>query len=542
MPALLEIDGLRVEFGHKPVVDDVSLRLEGGRTLALVGESGSGKSITALSAMRLLPFAARISQGAIRLDGNDLLKLPETAMQAMRGGRIGMIFQEPQSSLNPVMRIGDQIAETLRAHTGLGRDAVRDRVIELLEAVGISDAVRRYRDYPHQFSGGMKQRVMIAIAIAAEPDVLVADEPTTALDVTTQAQVLGLLRQLQRERGMSMLFITHDLAVAQKMADQVAVMRNGRVVEQGAAGSFFAAPGHEYSRSLFSALPTPEKRQRDGIDKVDSDAEMVLEVRDLKVHFPIRRGVFRKVVGQVRAVDGVSVAIRKGHTVAVVGESGSGKTTMGKGLLQLVTPTAGAVMHDDEDLASLSERELRARRSLLQIVFQDPFSSMNPRMMITDIIQEGMIAQGIGSSRIDREQRVDELLGQVGLLSAHKYRYPHEFSGGQRQRICIARALAVEPELIVCDEPTSALDVSVQAQILALLRELQVELGIAYLFITHNVAVVEYLAHEVIVMRDGRVVEQGSVDAVLRNPSEAYTRELLAAVPRLELPPGIASA
>ncbi|MEJ2761295.1 MAG: ABC transporter ATP-binding protein, partial [Gammaproteobacteria bacterium] len=477
MTALLELDRLQTSFGEGEqafrAVDGISFRLEHGRTLVLLGESGCGKSVTALSIMRLLPPAGRITGGRVLLRSENLFALPEYAMRTVRGGRIAMIFQEPQSSLNPVLSAGQQIGETLKQHKGLKGRARRDRTIELLDAVGIPEPERRIDEYPHQFSGGMKQRIMIAIALAAEPELLIADEPTTALDVTIQAQVLRLLRDLQQKTGMGILFITHDLGVAYEMGDEVAVMYRGQIVENRPRGPFFQKPEHPYSQKLFDALPSKAKRDREEAGRPAAEAVggSLLKVTDLKVHFPIRRGVFRHTVGYVRAVDGVSIEIREGQTVAVVGESGSGKTTLGKGILQLLRPTGGGVTFNGLDLLALSPRELRRQRSDMQIVFQDPYSSMNPRMMVADIIMEGMLAQGKGRDREDRLGRVDTLLEQVGLEPQHKYRYPHEFSGGQRQRICIARALAVEPRLVICDEATSALDVSIQAQILNLLRD-----------------------------------------------------------------------
>lgn len=537
---LLSIEDLSIQFGAidapTEAVNHASFGINRGETVVLVGESGSGKSITALAAMRLLPHAARIAGGSIILEGTDVLALPENRMRDIRGARMGMIFQEPQSSLNPVITIGKQIGEVLRRHKGLRGQAEKDRVVELLEAVEIPDAARRYTEFPHQFSGGMKQRVMIAIAMAAEPDLLIADEPTTALDVTVQAQVLELLKKQQRETNMGILFITHDLGVAYQMADRLVVMKNGAIVEQGARDEFYRAPQHDYSKQLFEALPSREKRVREGIDLEIREPIPVLEIKDLKVHYPIRQGIFKRVVGYVKAVDGVNLTLNRGTTVAVVGESGSGKTTMGKGILRLLPVTGGHVKFHDQDLATLSQSQMRARRSDLQVVFQDPYASMNPRMMVSDIIREGMVAQGIGADRSAREERVDELLTQVGLEPSHKYRYPHEFSGGQRQRICIARALAVDPDVIICDEPTSALDVSVQAQILDLLRELQDRLDLTYLFITHNLSVVAYLAHYVAVMYEGQIVEQGPIDQILDRPQHPYTQKLLAAIPQIGEP------
>ena len=541
---LLQVADLRVTFGNSEdtvsAVAGVDFKIAPGETFVLLGESGSGKSLTAMSIMRLLPGAARIASGRVLLHGEDLLALPEARMRDIRGGRIGMIFQEPQTSLNPVMSIGAQIAESVQRHQGLRGRALKARVVELLEAVGITEPARRYGEYPHQFSGGMKQRVMIAIALAGEPELLIADEPTTALDVTIQAQVLDLLQGLQRQSGMSMLFITHDLGVASRMADQVAVMYQGGIVEQAPRDTFYSQPQHPYSRRLFELVPSREKRRQHEAELGPVslvDGEPLLDVAGLKVYFPIRKGLFRRTVGHVRAVDGVSLEIPRGQTLALVGESGSGKTTLGKGILQLLHPTAGTVRFAGQELTQLQAAELRRRRSDVQVVFQDPYSSMNPRMLVSDIIEEGMIAQRIGGSRRQRLERVDDLLQQVGLEAEMKIRYPHEFSGGQRQRICIARALAVDPQLIICDEPTSALDVSVQAQILDLLRGLQRKLGLSYLLITHNIAVVEYLADRVAVMYQGRIVEQGDVDDVLEHPRHDYTRKLLAAVPVIDTRP-----
>jgi len=534
---LLQVSNLQVSFGEGDnllrAVDGISFNIERDQTMVLLGESGSGKSITAHSIMRLLPAAARIEQGEVWLDGQDLFRISERRMRDIRGGRIAMIFQEPQSSLNPVMTAGQQIGETLQRHQGLRGRAGLERTLELLDAVGIPEPEQRVDDYPHQFSGGMKQRIMIAMALAGRPDLLIADEPSTALDVTIQARILELLKTLQRETGTGILFITHDIGVAAQMADHVAVMREGRIVEENDSKAFFAEPSHPYTHQLFDALPSRERRQREANENQPLTQQApLLDVRDLKVHFPIRKGVFKRIVGYVRAVDGVSIRIHAGETVAMVGESGSGKTTLGMGILQLLRPTEGNVLFDGVQLTDLRGNALRRRRSDIQVVFQDPYASMNPRMLVGDIIEEGMLAQGIGGNRHQRRERVAELLRQVDLKPEYIQRYPHEFSGGQRQRICIARALAVDPKLIICDEPTSALDVSVQAQILDLLKDLQARLGIAYLFITHNIAVVEYLAHYVAVMYQGRLVEQGKVDDVLLRSQHEYTRKLLEAVPR----------
>jgi peptide/nickel transport system ATP-binding protein len=525
-------------------------------------------------------------------------------MRRVRGRRIAMIFQEPMTSLNPVLTIGDQIGETLRQHHGMKGRLASARVLELLDAVGIPDVKRRQAEYPHQLSGGMKQRVMIAIALAGEPDLLIADEPTTALDVTIQAQVLELLQRLQRETHMAILLISHDLGIVAGMADRVAVMYAGQLVEEASRNRFYAGAQHPYSRRLFESLPDVGKRDHalstipgfvphldrefsgcrfaDRCDRVwdycyshapswnlgsehhhvrchladpsvqvpssvvekrsptrhaevaEPAGSALLEVRDLKLHFPIHHGVFKRVVGHVHAVDGVSLTIPQGRTLALVGESGCGKTTVGKAILQLLRPTAGSVRFDSIELTRLGGERLRRRRRDFQFIFQDPYSSMNPRMRVGDIVEEGMIVQDIGGSRAERRRRVAELFAQVGLPAEQVQRYPHEFSGGQRQRICIARALAVDPRLVICDEPTSALDVSVQAQILNLLKHLQNRLGLSYLFITHNLSVVAYLADRVAVMYLGRIVEEGPVAEVLEHPLHPYTQALLSVVPRLE--------
>ena len=538
---LLQVKNLTVSTGTGSkmlnIVNNISFCIRRGETFVLLGESGSGKSITALSIMRLLPTAIKITAGEVILHKSDLFQLPENKMRKIRGAKIGMIFQEPQTSLNPVLTAGQQISETLRQHDDLSKKQCIKRTIELLDAVGIPEPKRRINEYPHQFSGGMMQRIMIAIALAGKPDLLIADEPTTALDVTIQAQVLELLRKLQRDTGMSILFITHDLGVASQMADYIAVMQNGSIVETKSKKELFSNPEHPYTLKLFDAIPSWKKREKeDEIEQIDrSNQQSLLKVKDLKVYYPIKKGIFKRTVGYVQAVDNVTIDLYAGETVAIVGESGSGKTTMGKGILQLLDVTSGKVTYQKTDLNTLDASSLRKMRADIQIVFQDPYSSMNPRMMINDVIQEGMIAQNIGNSEKERDENTVELLEQVGLLPEHRYRYPHEFSGGQRQRICIARALAVKPKLIICDEPTSALDVSVQAQILALLKKLQKEYRLGYLFITHNISVVEYIAHYVAVMYEGKIVEQGSVEKILKNPENPYTKRLLSAVPRIEL-------
>ena len=608
---LLSVHSLRAGFvaGGRVLaaVDGVDFDLRAGETLALLGESGCGKSATALSLLRLLPAAAgRILGGEVCFDGRDLLQLPEAEMRSVRGSGMAMIFQEPATSLNPVLTNGRQIGEVLERHLGLRGAAARERALELLSAVGIADAARRLDEYPFQLSGGMKQRVMIAIALAANPRLLIADEPTTALDVTIQAQILDLLRRLQAERGMGMLLITHDLGVVAQMAQRVGVMYAGQIVEEAPREAFFAAPRHPYTQKLFAALPDSARRggrletiagqvpalsampsgcrfaercphagsrcrdeapawheageghrvrchllaepgralapavKIDAVAAGDSTPNTsLLAVQDLRVHFPIRRGVLQRVVGQVKAVDGVTLELTRGRTLALVGESGCGKTTVGKAILQLIRPTGGEVQLEGRELTGLSRGALRPLRRRMQMIFQDPFSSLNPRLSVGEIIGEGMSALGVSGPSADKTAAITALLQQVGLDAVAAERYPHEFSGGQRQRIAIARALAVQPELIVCDEPTSALDVSVQAQILNLLKALQDDLGLAYLFITHNFAVVDYLAQDVAVMYLGRIVERGTVDEVLRSPRHPYTKALLSAVPspRLDAQP-----
>ena len=515
--SLLQVRELAVDIRAAKPVAGISFDIAAGETFALLGESGCGKSMTALALMRLLPPAAQLAGGTVTLAGRDLLALPEYEMRTVRGGGMAMIFQEPATSLNPVMTVGRQIDEALALHRG------RHSALDLLAAVGIPDPARRLGEYPFQLSGGMKQRIMIAMALAGDPQLLIADEPTTALDVTIQAQVLDLLRDLQRERGMAMLLITHDLGVAARMADRIGVMHAGQLVETAPRSAFFIAPQHPYSQRLFAALP-------ENLEKPPPKAAAthpLLEVADLRVYFPIKRGLLQRTVGQVRAVDGVALTLAAGRTLALVGESGCGKTTAGKALLRLVAPTGGTVRLEGRNIDSNS---MGAVRAAVQMVFQDPFGSLNPRLRIGAIIAEGMRAQGI---RGDHTARIAALLAEVGLAAEMVGRYPHEFSGGQRQRIAIARALAVVPKLLILDEPTSALDVSVQAQVLKLLAELQRELGLAYLFITHNIAVVDYLADEVAVMYLGRIVERGTTAEVLRHARHPYTQALLAAVPTL---------
>jgi ABC-type microcin C transport system duplicated ATPase subunit YejF len=540
---LLEVKNLSISFqtSHSlvPVVENLSFNINSGKTLALVGESGSGKSMTALAIMQLLPNAARISHASeIFFQQQDLLLLPEISMRKIRGGRIAMIFQEALAALNPVLTIEQQIKEVLRSHLHLSKQAQQNRILELLETVGIPDPNYYAKTYPHQLSGGLRQRAMIAIALAADPLLLIADEPTTALDVTIQAQVLKLLQDIQAKTNMSLLFITHDLGIVSQMADEVVVLKQGHNVEHASAKKFFAQPQHEYSKKLFASLLdmrtiVHNSAQNSNCFAQKSIEKPLLQVKNLQVYFPIRRGVLKRTIGYIKAVDDVSLTLDSGKTLALVGESGSGKTTLGRAILQLIKPTAGEVKFDNLELTNIKASTLRALRQKFQIVFQDPYTSLDPRMIINDIIEEGMLIQKINKSPKQRQQRIDELLSLVGLEPDYKFRYPHEFSGGQRQRICIARALAVEPQLLICDEPTSALDVSIQMQILNLLRRLQQELNLSYLLITHNFGVVAYLADQVAVMQYGKIIEQGTTEKILFNPEQKYTQQLLAAVPKI---------
>jgi peptide/nickel transport system ATP-binding protein len=536
---VLKVENLCVELekNHRPLISNVSFEIKAGEIFALVGESGSGKSLTSLAIMRLLPEALQVSSGAISLNHQSLFSLPEYQMQKVRGRQVAMIFQEPMTSLNPVMKVGDQVAEVLRVHLGMNRKAAREKVVSLFDEVGIPNPEERYDWYPHQLSGGQKQRVMIAMALACEPDLLIADEPTTALDVTIQAQVLNLLKQIRDDRGLAILFITHDMGVVNEIADRVAVMKEGEIVEQAETEHFFTDPQHPYTKKLLSdAIPKRESFE----DEALSPVQNLLQVNDLKVYFPIKKGIFQRTVGHVKAVDGVNLTIPKGQTLALVGESGSGKSTIGQAILKLVDATAGQVnFTNDQDtqainLVDLSEKAMKPFRKKVQVIFQDPFSALNPRMTINEIIREGMNSLQVGpKTRAEQDKRIESLLEQVGLLPEHKYRYPHEFSGGQRQRIGIARALAVEPELIICDEPTSALDVSVRAQVLALLKDLQKTYQMSYLFITHDLSIVPSIAHHVAVMQAGKIVEQGLVEEVMQNPQHDYTQRLLASAPSL---------
>ena len=606
---MLHVENLTTDLdsdsGLVRAVDALSITIERGETFALVGESGCGKSMAALSILRLLPDSGRVSSGNVDVDGIDVTKLPEARMRDIRGRRISIIFQEPSTSLNPVMSVGRQITEVIERHTTLRGAAAEERAVDWLRRVGIPEPERRVNDYPFQMSGGQKQRVMIAIALAADPEIVIADEPTTALDVTIQAQILDLLVELQASQKMAMLLITHDLAIVARVAQRVAMMYAGQIVEVAEAEEFFARPSHPYAVNLFEALPGTNKRGRklasipgtvpplaqqftgcrfaercgnvsetcrsappplveyrpghavrcvlyqgvapsEPVERVFSKdgslppdpavGETVLEVSDYRVWFPIRKGLFKRTVGHVKAVDGVSFKLAAGRTLALVGESGSGKTTVGKAVLQLLRNSArigGSARLAGTPLEAMQGEALRAARRTAQIVFQDPFASLNPRMRVNEILEEGVASLRPDINPGERAERVAALLERVGMRREVLTRYPHEFSGGQRQRLAIARALAVEPKLIVADEPTSALDVSVQAQILNLLQELQRELGVAYLFITHNFGVVEYLAHEIAVMKEGRLVEAGTAEQILNAPRHEYTRALLAAVPRL---------
>ena len=524
---LLEVEDLRVHFRVEDrvveAVKGVSFTLDKGETLALVGESGSGKSVTALSVLQLLPYPkAWHPSGSIRLLGEEMVGADEATLRRIRGNRVGIVFQEPMTSLNPLHTIERQIAEVLILHRSLSAETARQRVIELLETVGIEDAARRLPSYPHQLSGGQRQRVMIAMALANEPDLLIADEPTTALDVTIQAQILQLIRDLQKRLGMAVLFITHDLTLVRRIADRVCVMTRGEIVEQGPVARIFAGPRHPYTRHLLAAEPKGEPPH------ADTSAPVVLEARDLKVHFPIQRGFLRRTVGYVKAVDGVTVAVREGQTVGVVGESGSGKTTLGLALLRLIS-SKGDILFAGRNIQGWSWSQMRPLRREMQIVFQDPYGSLSPRMSIGEIVEEGLKIHGLGRSGEERRELVAAILEEVGLEPAMMDRYPHEFSGGQRQRISIARAMVLRPRFVVLDEPTSALDVSVQAQIVDLLRDLQERHDLAYLFISHDLRVVRALAHEVLVMRAGEVVEQGPAEEIFTRPRQPYTRALLAA-------------
>ena len=529
MSPLLSVENLSLNIGENRLLNDVSFNIQKGEIFALVGESGSGKSLTSLAIMRLLPDVISVSTGDIKLQDKSLFSLPEYKMQKIRGKSIAMIFQEPMSALNPVMTVGEQVAEVLKIHLGLKGSDVKAKVVSLFKEVSLKNPEQRFDWYPHQLSGGQKQRVMIAMALACEPDLLIADEPTTALDVTIQAQVLELLKKIREDRGLSILFITHDMAVVSQMADRVAVMRHGKILEQADCDLFFSNPQHPYSQALLRDA-RQKKEERDS----SKEEDVLLEVENLKVHFPIKKGFFQRTVGYVKAVDGVNLKIAKGKTLALVGESGSGKSTIGKAILSLLDITEGKVLFEGQDLSQLSKNALQPYRRKIQVVFQDPFSALNPRMTIGSIIREGMVSLKVGPEKREAQDTyIKELLLKVELEADHFERYPHEFSGGQRQRIGIARALAVQPELIICDEPTSALDVSVRAQVLTLLKKLQDESGLSYLFITHDLSIIPMVADEVAVMKEGKIVEQGLVSEVMIHPQHEYTKKLLKSAPKL---------
>ena len=526
-PALVDVRNLSVEFRSGTTVTravkGVSFRIGKGETVALVGESGSGKSVSALSIMRLLPYpAASHPTGEIEFEGNDLLRASENEMQEVRGSRISIVFQEPMTSLNPLHTIEQQVGEILTLHGGRDETGVRSRVLELLKKVGISEPEKRLDAYPHQLSGGQRQRVMIAMALANEPDLLIADEPTTALDVTVQAQILELLRDLQKELGMAMLLITHDLGIVRRMAERVYVMQNGVIVEDGETEKIFSSPQHPYTRHLIAAEPKGKP------PVFDASKPIVVETGNLKVWFPIKRGFFRKTVDHIKAVDGVSLKLRAGQTVGVVGESGSGKTTLGLAILRLIS-SDGPIVYMGKRIDGLSNKDMRPLRREMQIVFQDPYGSLSPRLSVFEIVEEGLSIQNPELDWDQRRARVAHALKEVGLDPNGLDRYPHEFSGGQRQRIAVARAMVLEPRFVMLDEPTSALDMSVQAQIVDLLRDLQKKRGLSYLFISHDLKVVRALCNYVMVMKNGRVVEEGPAEQIFTAARQEYTRALLAA-------------
>ena len=525
--SLLEIKNLSVSFGEGAreikAMQGASLKINKGETVALVGESGSGKSVTALSVMKLLPYPiAHHPSGSIIFSGEELINANEARMRELRGNHISMIFQEPLTSLNPLHSIQKQISEVLFVHKKMSKAQAHARVIELLTLVGLEEAVERLDALPHQFSGGQQQRIMIAMSLANEPDLLIADEPTTAVDVTIQAQLLKLLNDLQDKLGMALLLITHDLGVVRKMADKVVIMNDGQVVEQGSLERVFVNPKRSYTRHLLDAEPkgSPEAG--------NPDAQVLMNGEKIKVWFPIKKGLLQRTIGYVKAVNSVSLSIKRGHTLGVVGESGSGKSSLARALLRLEN-CEGNIMFDNENLVKLSKKALRPIRKRMQIVFQDPFGSLSPRLSVGEIIGEGLNAHSIGKNEIERRKLIVQTLIEVGLEPQMLDRYPHEFSGGQRQRISIARALVLNPDFIVLDEPTSALDMSVQAQIIQLLRSLQQSHGLTYLFISHDLKVVRAVSHDIIVMRKGKIVEQGSTAEIFTNPKQPYTRELMSA-------------
>jgi microcin C transport system ATP-binding protein len=531
---LLSVRNLGVAFrqgGNVTVaVEGASFELDKGETVALVGESGSGKSVTALSVMRLLPPAGEHPAGEILFKGKDLLKASEREIRAVRGNDISIVFQEPMTSLNPLHTIDRQVGEVLKVHQGMSDVAAKRRVLELLNQVGIREAERRLNAYPHQLSGGQRQRVMIAMALANEPDLFIADEPTTALDVTVQAQILELLQNLQKQTGMAMLFITHDLGIVRRMATRVCVMTDGHIVEQGPTEAIFKTPQHAYTRHLLAAEPKGDP------PKSDPTAPLVMEAQDLKVWFPIKRGLLRSIVGHIKAVDGVDIAVREGQTLGIVGESGSGKTTLGLAVMRLIS-SQGRIVFMGKPIEGSNFKEMRPLRSDMQIVFQDPYGSLSPRMSIGDIVGEGLKIHARELSEAERDRKVAQALTEVGLDPATRHRYPHEFSGGQRQRIAVARAMVLEPRFVMLDEPTSALDVSIQAQVVDLLRDLQRRYNLAYLFISHDLKVVRALANDIIVMRNGKVVEYGPAAKVFDHPETDYTKALIAAALHIRTAP-----
>lgn len=560
---IIQVRNLSVEFrtdeGTVKAVKNISFSIPRGKTVGLVGESGSGKSVTSLAVMRLIPNPpGRVTSGEILFDGRDLLKLSESKMREIRGNKISMIFQEPMTSLNPVFTIGDQISETLILHEKLSKQAAWDKAIDLLDQVGIPNPKERIKSYPHEMSGGQRQRVMIAMAIACRPDVLIADEPTTALDVTIQKQILDLLADLQKQYQMSMLFITHDLGVIADIADEVVVMYRGDIVEKGQSEEIFTKAQHPYTKGLLACRPSLEGNPRrlpvvsdfmteDGKERtldtallkqqkqtraISDDQPVLLTIDHVKKHFPLKKGFFGGVKSWVKAVDDVSLTVRKGRTLGLVGESGCGKTTLGRTILRLVEPTEGKIIYDGTDITGLDRGQMRAMRRKMQIIFQDPYASLNPRMTIGAALMEPMIIHQLGANRAERLEMAGDLMRRVGLDRGMLNRYPHEFSGGQRQRICIARALAVKPEFIVCDESVSALDVSIQAQILNLLLDLQEEMHLTYVFISHDLAVVKFIADEVAVMYNGKVVEMNDAVGIYENPQHDYTKKLLSAIPK----------